>query len=140
MGESVNNSLNPSIIRALHIANLLESSYRYSNRDKGLTILAFPCNNFLGQEPLDSEGLKGLKASRGILYEMMGKLECENGSKTHPLFQYLRQSKSGGILGHQLKWNFTKFLCNENGVTVKRSGPTDTPLSMEADIVKLLGL
>lgn len=92
------------------------------------------------QEPLDNEGIKEFAKTTGAKFNVMGKLDCENGLKTHPLFQYLRNSQSGGILGNQLKWNFTKFLCNADGVSIKRSGPTDTPMKFEKDIVKLLGL
>lgn len=84
--------------------------------------------------------MKGYMGSQGVTFDVMGRLDCENGAKTHPLFQYLRNSISGGILGNQLKWNYTKFLCNADGIPVKRAGPTDNPLSFEKDIEQLLAL
>jgi glutathione peroxidase len=100
--------------------------------------MAFPCDNFFNQEPGTNADVLEFVQSIGVEFVVMGKLECENGAKTHPLYQYLRQSVGGGILGRQLKWNYTKFLVNADGVPVKRSGPTDTPLSMEKDILALL--
>mmetsp|Transcript_33140 Transcript_33140/g.56677 ORF Transcript_33140/g.56677 Transcript_33140/m.56677 type:complete len:95 (-) Transcript_33140:182-466(-) len=94
----------------------------------------------MGQEPLDNTMMKGFMSEKGITYNMMGHLDCENGAKTHPLFMYLRNSMSGGVLGNQLKWNFTKFLCNADGVTVKRIGPSEAPMTLEKDIIALLGL
>ncbi|RYH28326.1 hypothetical protein EON65_12645 [archaeon] len=76
--------------------------------------------------------------SKGAKFPILGKLECENGSNTHVVYQFLRASLSGGILGQSIKWNFTKFLCDADGVPVKRFGPTQSPLSMEADVLALL--
>ncbi|KAJ1439117.1 hypothetical protein B484DRAFT_190326 [Ochromonadaceae sp. CCMP2298] len=48
----------------------------------------------------------------------MGKIECENKEKTHPLYKYLKSHTPGGaagLLGQGLKWNFAKFLCNAEG-------------------------
>lgn len=106
--------------------------------DKGLEIIAFPCNNFLEQEPgTNAEVLEFVK-SIGVEFVVMGKLECQNGSKTHPLYQFLSRTVGGGVLGNSLKWNYTKFLCDGNGVPIKRTGPSASPLKMEADIVSLL--
>lgn len=69
---------------------------------------------------------------------MLGKLQCDNGAKTHPLFVYLKNSLSGGIFGSGLKWNFAKFLCDANGLPIKRYLPITSPWSMEKDIVELL--
>jgi glutathione peroxidase len=68
----------------------------------------------------------------------MGKLECENGDATHPFYQFLKGNSNGGLLGKGLKWNFTKFLCDERGVPIERYLPTTNPRSIEPDIVKIL--
>lgn len=104
----------------------------------GFEILAFPCNNFGSQEPGTNEEILAYARNKGATFTIMGKLECENGVKTHPLYQYLRTSCSGGMLGQALKWNYTKFLCNSEGVPVKRYGPMQSPFSFEADISALL--
>jgi glutathione peroxidase-family protein len=51
---------------------------------------------------------------------------------------FLKQDLSGGVLGQALKWNFSKFLCDSEGVPVKRYGPKQSPLSFEADIQAML--
>lgn len=107
-------------------------------RENGLEILAFPCNNFGGQEPGTNEEILQFAKDHGATYPVLGKLECDNGDKTHPVYQYLKGSLDNGIIGQGLKWNFAKFLCDANGVPVKRYIPTTGPLAIEADIVELL--
>jgi glutathione peroxidase len=68
----------------------------------------------------------------------LGKIECENGDKTHALFVYLKSSLPAGWLGRSLKWNFEKFLCDKDGQPVKRFGPMSGPLSFEKDLKELL--
>ena len=105
--------------------------------ERGLEILAFPCNNFGGQEPGSNEAIQAFAASRGATFPVLGKLECENGDKTHPVYAYLKDSISGW-LGSGLKWNFAKFLANKDGIPIQRYLPITNPLAIEPDIVKLL--
>ncbi len=104
----------------------------------GFEILAFPCNNFGNQEPGSNADILAYARNKGATFTIMGKLECENGDKTHPMYKFLRANCSGGVLGQSIKWNYTKFLCNADGVPVKRYGPMQNPLSFEADINALL--
>ena len=60
-----------------------------------------------------------------------------NGDTSHPLFQYLRNELSG-VMGNKIKWNFTKFLVDANGITVERYAPTTKPQDLEKDIDKIL--
>jgi glutathione peroxidase len=103
-----------------------------------LEIIAFPCNNFYNQEPGTNVDVLKFLQGKDIRFLVAGKLECENGKATHPVYEFLKQKKGGGILGKSLKWNYTKFLCNADGVPIIRGGPTSTPLSLENDIVALL--
>ena len=81
----------------------------FFSRSKGLEILAFPCNSFL-QEPGTNEDVLAFIKSRGVTFPVLGKLECENGRSTNPLYKFLKQSgPSGGVLGNSLKWNYTKY-------------------------------
>jgi glutathione peroxidase len=105
--------------------------------DQGLEILVFPCNNFGGQEPGTNEEILQYAAGFGANFPIFGKLECDNGNQTHPLFEYLKSSKSS-VFGKGLKWNFAKFLCNEDGVVMRRYFPTTSPLGVEKDIKVLL--
>jgi len=105
--------------------------------DKGFEVLAFPCNSF-NQEPLSNEGIKEYVQGKGAKFPVLGKIECENKDQTAPIYLYLRDYLSGGVLGKTLKWNYTKFLINAEGIPIRRLGPLDNPLSFEKDIVKLL--
>jgi len=105
-------------------------------RGQGLRILAFPCNQFGGQEPGSHEQIKEFARSRGAKFDMFAKIEV-NGDNAHPLYQYLKH-KLSGTLTDNIKWNFTKFLVDRNGQPVKRYAPTTNPLALEDDIIKLL--
>ena len=109
-------------------------------RALGLEILAFPCNNFGGQEPGSNAQIHSFAKSKGANFPILGKIECENGDQTAPVYSFLRNSVKCGMLGQSLKWNFTKFLCDADGVPVKRYGPTDSPMSFEKDIKKILDI
>lgn len=108
------------------------------NSKSGLEILAFPCNNFGGQEPGTNAEIQEFAKSKGATFPVLGKIECDNGEQTDPLYKYLKASLPNGIIGQGLKWNFAKFLCNSEGVPVKRYLPTTSPLGIEADIQELL--
>ncbi len=61
-----------------------------------------------------------------------------NGSKEHPLFTYLKK-KCSGFLVDSIKWNFTKFVINAEGVPVARFGPGDDPIpKVEKEVMKQL--
>lgn len=105
----------------------------------GLEILAFPCDNFGQQEPEDNNHILSFaREVKQATFPILGKLECDNREKTHPLYVFLKSSLSGGLLGSGLKWNFAKFLCDRDGVPVKRYLPIANPLSLEQDINELL--
>ena len=60
-----------------------------------------------------------------------------NGANAHPLFNYLKE-EAGGILGNDIKWNFTKFLIDRNGKVEKRFSPITKPEKIETYITELL--
>jgi len=107
-------------------------------KDKGLVVLGFPCNQFAGQEPETNETIvEACLINHGVTFQLTEKVDV-NGAHTHPVFTYLKKEK-GGFLGSKIKWNFTKFLVDQQGNVVKRYAPTTTPDKIEADIKKLLG-
>jgi glutathione peroxidase len=114
----------------------LETLYKkYS--DKGLVILGFPCNQFMSQEPGNSEEIaKFCTLKYDVTFPMFAKIEV-NGDNAHPLYKYLKNNL-GGTLGNEIKWNFTKFLIDRNGKPVKRFAPTVKPEEITEDIEKLL--
>ncbi|KAJ4829132.1 Phospholipid hydroperoxide glutathione peroxidase, mitochondrial [Turnera subulata] len=107
-------------------------------KDKGFEILAFPCNQFLKQEPLTSQEAQEFACTRyKAEYPIFQKVRV-NGPSTAPLYKFLKASKSG-FLGSRIKWNFTKFLVDKEGHVLQRYGPSTPPLSFEADVKKALG-
>ena len=108
----------------------LEQLYR-KFKDRGFSILGFPCDQFGHQEPGNEAEIKNFCSTQyGVSFPMFAKIEV-NGEKTHPLYQYLKKSQPGVLGTEGIKWNFTKFLVNKDGVVVKRYAPTDTPVTIE---------
>lgn len=102
---------------------------------KGLRILAFPCNQFGGQEPGTNEEIKAFATEKyGVQFDMFAKIDV-NGKKADPLYNFLKK-KQGGTLGDFIKWNFSKFLVNKEGVPVKRYAPNDEPNKVAKDFDK----
>ena len=105
---------------------------------QGLEILGFPCNQFGGQESGNAEQIQVFCNTKfGVTFPMFQKTDV-NGLHTHPLFEYLK-SAAPGLLGTEaIKWNFTKFLIDRNGLPVKRYASTTSPKDIKEDIKKLL--
>ncbi len=116
----------------------LEALYR-QYKDKGFSVLGFPCNQFGAQEPGSSTEIREFCVSRyDVTFPMFARVEV-NGPNAHPLFQYLKREQKGVLGTEAIKWNFTKFLVDRQGRAVKRYAPKDTPESIAPDIQKLLG-
>lgn len=100
---------------------------------KGLRILAFPCNQFGGQEPGSNEEIKKFATEKyGVEFDMFSKIDV-NGNDAHPLYSYLKMKQKGTLLD-RIKWNFTKFVVDKNGQPVKRYAPTTEPFSIKKDL------
>eukprot|EP00250_Pteridium_aquilinum_P019626 c24499_g2_i1 orf=328-825(-) len=123
----------------LTTSNYTELSEVYSKyKDQGLEILAFPCNQFGGQEPGSNEEIQEFACTRfKAEYPIFDKVDV-NGSNASPLYKFLKSSKGGGIFGDAIKWNFAKFLVNREGEVVERFAPTTAPSKIEKDIKKYL--
>jgi glutathione peroxidase len=105
--------------------------------DKGLEILAFPCNQFAAQESgTDDEIQEFCQVNFGLTFPVLAKIKV-NGKDSHPLYKYLRSQK-GTRLGSQIKWNFTKFLIAKDGSIFKRFEPNVNPEEMSPFIEALL--
>lgn len=105
---------------------------------KGLTVVAFPCNQFMNQEPGDEFEIREFcSLTYDVSFPLMAKVDV-NGDNAEPLFQYLKKQKKGLLGSEGIKWNFTKFLVDKDGKVVGRYAPTDTPESIAKDIEKLL--
>ncbi len=107
-------------------------------QDKGLVVIGFPCNQFMGQEPETNDTMvKVCLINFGVSF-LLSEIIDVNGENTHPLFAYLKKELPGGILGSAIKWNFTKFLITREGSPFKRYSPTTKPADIEPDIISLL--
>jgi glutathione peroxidase len=96
-------------------------------RDLGLVVLGFPCDQFGHQEPGSDAEIKDFCSSRyDVTFPMFAKLEV-NGEHASPLYQWLKSAGKGLLGSESIKWNFTKFLVDAQGHVVKRYAPTDTP-------------
>ena len=115
----------------------LEEIYR-EYKDKGLEILAFPCNQFGSQEPGDADEIKNFcSLNYDISFPLFYKVEV-NGDQAAPVYTFLKDSLPGILGSKSIKWNFTKFLVDKNGVPRNRYAPTDKPKDILKDIKEIL--
>ena len=114
----------------------LEELYRALS-PRGFSVLGFPCNQFGAQEPGDAKAIGAFCESKyDVTFPMFAKIDV-NGGRAHPLYNYLKNAKSG-LLGSSIKWNFTKFVVDRTGKVVARHAPTARPESLVREIEALL--
>jgi len=107
---------------------------KYKNR--GFTVLAFPCNQFGGQEPKSEAEIKTFVERYNVSFPMFSKLEV-NGDKTHPIYTLLKGEK--GCFPGDITWNFAaKFIVDHQGEPVARFGKGDSWQDIEDTIVTML--
>ncbi|XP_061344562.1 probable glutathione peroxidase 8 isoform X1 [Gastrolobium bilobum] len=121
-------------------SNYVELNQLYEKyKDKGLEILAFPCNQFGDEEPGSNDQIVEFVCTRfKSEFPIFDKIEV-NGDNSAPLYKFLKLGK-WGFFGDDIQWNFAKFLVDKDGQVVDRYYPTTSPLSLERDIRKLLGI
>lgn len=106
-------------------------------KEKGFVVLDFPCNQFGHQAPGTNDEIQEFCTLKyKTTFPLFSKIEV-NGKDAAPLYKFLKKQK-GGILGDDIKWNFTKFLVSRNGEVVERYAPVTKPEKIEDDILKLL--
>ncbi|KAK9887891.1 hypothetical protein WA026_000195 [Henosepilachna vigintioctopunctata] len=107
---------------------------------KGLRILAFPCNQFSSQESGSCEKIKSFAETKGVKFDMFDKINV-NGKKADPLWAFLKDTlpevTCGRATGKDIKWNFTKFIINKEGIPVERYASSTKPLTLVDSLVKL---
>jgi len=107
-------------------------------KDKGLTILGFPCNQFGKQEPGDASEIGAFcMKNYGVSFPMFEKIDV-NGDDAHPLYNWLKDEVPGILGTKNIKWNFTKFLVNKDGQVVERFGSMTKPADIAEPIKKVL--
>lgn len=106
-------------------------------KDAGFVVLGFPSNQFMNQEPGTSEAiLQVCEQDYGVEFPLFEKIKVK-GKQAHPLYKYLT-NEAKGIFTSTVKWNFTKFLIDQNGKVVNRFAPTTAPKKLATEIEKLL--
>lgn len=115
----------------------LEALYKRF-KDRGLTILGFPCDQFGHQEPGDEREIQSFCAlNYQVDFPLFAKIEV-NGPNTHPLYRELKAAAPGFLGSQRVKWNFTKFLLDGEGRVIKRYAPATKPEKLDAEISALL--
>ncbi len=107
-------------------------------KNRGFEVLAFPCNQFGGQEPGSEEEIVEFCTTRfSATFPIFAKIDV-NGANAHPLYSWLKGEAKGVLGTERIKWNFTKFLINANGEVVKRYGSQTKPAAIAKDIESLI--
>ena len=115
----------------------LEELYR-KYRERGFTVLGFPCDQFGRQEPGDEAEIKDFcRLTYDVTFPLFAKVAV-NGAKAHPLYEHLKSTRRGFLGTKAIKWNFTKFLVDRDGSVVRRFGPTVRPERIEKDLLRIL--
>ncbi|UAL12828.1 glutathione peroxidase [Caulobacter segnis] len=115
----------------------LEQLWR-TYKDRGFTILAFPCNQFGAQEPGNAEEIANFcSLTYDVTFPVMSKIDV-NGADAHPLYKFLKKEQKGVLGTEAIKWNFTKFLIGKDGEVVERFAPTVKPEDLKVAVEALL--
>jgi glutathione peroxidase len=115
----------------------LEALYK-AHKDRGFTVLAFPCNQFGAQEPGNAEEIANFcSLTYDVTFPVMSKIDV-NGADAHPLYKFLKKEQKGLLGTEAIKWNFTKFLIGKDGEVVERFAPTVKPEDLKVAVEALL--
>jgi glutathione peroxidase len=97
-------------------------------KDK-LVVIVLPCNQFMSQEPGSNEDIKEFcSATYGVTFPMTDKIEVK-GPGQHPLYKWLTNKALNGKVSSSVKWNFQKYLVDENGALIDYFYSTTKPMS-----------
>lgn len=103
----------------------------YEKHKDELVIVGFPANNFGGQEPGTNEEIgKFCEKNYGVTFPMAAKVSVKDDDIA-PIFHWLTQKEENGVMDAEIKWNFTKFLLDENGKLIAKFDSSVEPMSEE---------
>tara|TARA_B100001057_G_scaffold500624_1_gene616713 strand:+ start:909 stop:1361 length:453 start_codon:yes stop_codon:yes gene_type:complete len=106
----------------------LESLYK-KYKDSGFEILAFPSNNFGKQEPGTNNDIATFcESNYSTSFILMSKIEVK-GKNIHPVYRWLTKKELNGVKSSSVKWNFQKYLIDENGNFIEYYNPYTSPKS-----------
>jgi glutathione peroxidase len=95
--------------------------------DRGLRVLGFPCNQFMGQEPGTLEEISEFcSTTYGVTFPLYEKIDV-NGAQRHPLYATLAETSDAEGQAGDVQWNFEKFLVDADGSVVARFRPRTQP-------------
>jgi glutathione peroxidase len=104
----------------------LEDLYQ-EYKDQNFIIVGFPSNNFMWQEPGSNKDIKVFcEKNYGVSFPMMSKISVK-GKSQHPLYDFLTKKDKNGVKDSSVKWNFQKYLIDENGHLAKVISPRTQP-------------
>ena len=116
-------------------AELQELYERYGDK---VTVLGFPANNFLWQEPGDNDEIASFcQVNYGVTFPMFEKISVR-GSNQHPLYRWLSRKSYNGVVDQAPNWNFSKYLLDEEGRMLAFFPPKVSPLD-EAALALITG-
>ncbi|KKF02819.1 glutathione peroxidase [Mycolicibacterium obuense] len=96
-------------------------------RERGLTVIGVPCNQFMGQEPGTAEEIQTFcSTTYGVSFPLLAKTDV-NGPDRHPLYAELTQAADDSGEAGDVQWNFEKFLVSADGEVVARFRPRTAP-------------
>lgn len=108
----------------------LEELYKKYGPDK-FVVIGFPANNFLHQEPGTNKEIQEFcQLNYGVTFPMMEKISVK-GKDIHPLYKWLTEKSENGKQNAKVKWNFQKFMIDENGNWAGFVTPKTSPTSKE---------
>jgi len=101
----------------------------YETYQEDLVIIGFPANNFMNQEPGSATGIRKFCSEKyGVTFPMMEKISVK-GDDMHPLYIWLTSKEKNGVMNSKVKWNFQKYLIDENGTLVDVMYSVEKPSS-----------
>ncbi|MCW2607518.1 MAG: Peroxiredoxin [Frankiales bacterium] len=102
-------------------------------RDRGFSVLGFPCNQFLFQEPGGADAISACGVTYGVTFPVFGKLKVR-GRDRSPLYDLLTEAPDADGKAGRVRWNFEKFLVGRDGTVLRRYRSRTTPDQLVADV------
>ena len=103
----------------------------YEQNKENLVIIGLPCNQFMNQEPGTNEEIQTFcKKNYGVTFPITQKIYVK-GDKIHPLYNWLTRKELNGVEDSKVKWNFQKYLMDEQGTLIRVFGSKVKPLDEE---------
>ena len=136
------NAYKGKVLLVVNVASHCGNTPQYSDleamylkyKDKGLVVMGFPENDFMGQEPGTNSEIKQFCTSKyDVKFPMFSKIEVK-GKDIAPVYSFLTQKAENGVIDAKVTWNFQKFLVGRDGKVITSFDPKHKVT--EDDVVK----